>query len=150
MQHPDVRFPHLLPVDASIWRQHLLAHGHDYTLFEYDQRVGEGRDPGDTYDDNIRTMALQLSKRRIDCTGYHSRGVDIFEVTHSAGFTALGQLIAYPILYARTFGTSRSIRPVLITAHIQSDIEPVIKALRIPYFLYPLSESLSEQRSQPN
>jgi len=134
---PAPKFPHLLPVDAAIWAQHLATVADDYDRFEYDIRVGEGRDPGPTFADNMRKMALDLSRRRIDAIGYNTTGLDIFEVTHSAGFTALGQLVAYPILYRATYGGALPIRTNLIAGRIQTDIQPVLERLGIRFFTYP-------------
>lgn len=144
----DGRFPHLLPVDAAVWLDHLKAHAHDYTQIIYDVRVGEGRDPGPEFDQGMRSMALALSCRRIDVVAHRPGGLDIIEVTHSAGFTAIGQLISYPILYAQTFTNAPSLRPVLVAGALQTDIQPVLDRLGIQYYIYPLSLSLSEPRSQ--
>jgi len=150
MLDSDYRFPHLLPVDADVWRQHLLAHLHDYSQLEYDVRVGEGRDPGADFDQNMRDMAYALSCRRIDVVGHRPGGLDIIEVTHSAGFTAVGQLICYPVLYAKTYPGAPGLRPILVAGEIQTDIQPVLERLGIQYFVYPLSQSLSKPRSLPD
>lgn len=135
-----IRYPHLLPVDAELWHAHFLTLGANYNQIDYDVRVGQGRDPGDAFDDTMRQMALSLSTRRVDAVGHSNTGIDIIEVTHSAGLTAIGQLIAYPILYAQTYPTTRPIRPVLVAGELQTDILPVLTRLRIQYFLYPLSD----------
>ena len=144
----DFRYPHLLPIDANVWRQHHLAHGDKYTQLDYDVRVGEGRDPGSEYDTKIRHMALALSCRRIDVVGHSNSGLDIIEVTHSAGLKAIGQLISYPILYSLTYPTIRPIRPILVAGEIQTDILPVLTRLRIEFYVYPPPYSPSEPRSQ--
>jgi len=136
----DFRYPHLLPIDANVWRAHELTLGNYYYLLEYDVRVGQGRDPGPDFEQNYRDMALALSCRRIDVVAHGTHGIDIIEVTHSAGFTALGQLIGYPILYAQTYPTTRPIRPLLVAGEIQTDILPILTRLQIQYYVYPLSE----------
>lgn len=142
----EFRYPHLLEVDALIWHAHWLKHGDSYETIEYDVRVGDGRDPGPDFDDPIRKMSLALSCRRIDAVCHSPRGIDIVEVTHSAGFTALGQLIAYPVLYANKVGRTRPIRTILVAGEIQTDIRPVLDRLQIQYYIYPLSERPSNGR----
>lgn len=143
----EFRYPHLLEIDALIWHGHKLKHGDKYHQIDYDVRVGDGRDPGPDFDDNIRKMSLDLSCRRIDAVCHSASGIDVIEVTHSAGFTALGQLIAYPILYAKKVGRLRPIRPVLVAGEIQTDIQPVLDRLQIEYHIYPLSERPSNGRT---
>lgn len=127
------KFAHLLPVDVEIWLRFLNRFGKDYELFEYDVRVGLGRDPGTDFDEKMRQMALDLSLRRIDCVAHRPTDITVIEVTHSAGFKALGQVTGYPILYALTFPPLLPIKPLLVCGEVQSDIKPIIESLRIPY-----------------
>lgn len=131
------RFPHLLPQDAEVWKRFLTEHEHAYNYFEYDLRVGLGRDPGETFNANIRGMAIQLSQRRIDAVGFQTDIITIFEITTSAGLTALGQLQAYPLLYRRSFPTNSKIQILLIAEHLQDDIEHVLLDASIPFLLFP-------------
>jgi len=144
----DFRYPHLLPIDAEVWRCHHLTIGRKYEQLDYDVRVGQGRDPGKEFSRKIRDMAYALSCRRIDVVGHLTTGLDVIEVTHSAGFKALGQLIAYPILYSQTYPTSQAIRPILVAGEIQTDILPVLERLGILYFVYPPPYITSEQRPE--
>jgi len=145
----DFRYPHLLPIDAEVWRAHHLTLGDKYYQIDYDVRVGQGRDPGEAFSVKIRNMALALSCRRVDVVGHSATSIDIIEVTHSAGLKALGQLIAYPILYSQTYPTTRAIRPILVAGEIQTDILPVLIRLRIEYYIYPPPYKPSEPRPTP-
>lgn len=127
------RFPHLLPLDAALWQQFLEKYGGAFTQFEYDVRVGDGRDPGTAYPANIRYDAIVLSQRRIDVVGYQAKTITLFEVTASAGLTALGQLMAYPQLFIQTHSPDRAVQPHLVTYAFQPDIEKVFIAHAIPY-----------------
>ena len=145
----EARYPHLLPVDGEIWHTHNAAHCDQYSQLEYDVRVGDGRDPGPDFPENMRAMALALSCRRIDVVGTRGNTLDIIEVTHSAGLKAIGQLIAYPILYRQTYPTTMILNPVLVAGEIQTDVLPILDRLHIQYYVYPLSERLPAPRSQP-
>lgn len=127
------RFAHLLEVDVAVWERFLTLHKDAYNLLEYDIRVGLGRDPGPQYPKNIRNMALDLSYRRIDCVAHTDRAIVVIEITHSAGFKALGQIYAYPILYTLTFQPNFPVHQLLVCGSLQSDIKPVIETLGIPY-----------------
>lgn len=129
------KFAHLLPVDVEVWLRFLNLYGSDYQQFEYDVRVGLGREVGSDFEDNIRKMALDLSMRRIDCVAHRSTDITVIEVTHSAGFKALGQITGYPILYALTFPPLLPIKPLLVCGDIQSDLLPIIQSVNIPYVI---------------
>lgn len=137
------KFPHLLPVDAQLWQQFLQQYGGSYSMFEYDVRVGQGRDPGAAYPGNIRYDAIVLSQRRIDVIGYQAKSITLFEVTASAGLTALGQLIAYPHLYIETFSPDRAVQPHLVTYAFQPDIEKLFVAQAIPYTVIKPTQPLT-------
>jgi hypothetical protein len=80
-------------------------------------------------------MALDLSLRRIDCVAHRPTDITVIEITHSAGFKALGQIAGYPILYALTFQPTLPIKQLLVCGDLQSDIKPIIDSLNIPYIV---------------
>src|SRR5512138_974790 len=127
MANKNRLYPHLLPEDIVLWERFLSLHGPEFSHFEYDVRVGQGRPIGDSYPDNIRQMAIDLSQRRIDAVGYTSTELYIIEVTVSAGLKAVGQLITYPILYTETFRPSRPLHPLLVTEALQPDVLPALE-----------------------
>ena len=53
------------------------------------------------------------------------------------GLRALGQLIAYPILYQQTFSPNQMLVPLLIAEVLQADIRPVLISEHLTYELYP-------------
>ncbi len=122
-------FPHLLPVDILVWERFLDQFGKAYSKFDYDVRVGDGRDPGDIVPDPIRAMAVKLSQRRIDAVGHTPDRLDVIEITTDAGLTAIGQLEAYPRLYQAKFHPTTPIRPVLVCESIQTDLESTLDAI---------------------
>lgn len=128
-------YPHLLPDDITIWERFLNLHPHDYTRIEYDVRVGEGRDPGDAFPDNIRKMGLDISMRRIDAVGHAPDRIDVIEITRTAGLTSIGQLTAYPKLYRDKFRPTLPLRAVLVAEELQTDIQPVLDTLPITIYL---------------
>jgi hypothetical protein len=124
-------YPHLLPPDIKVWERFLSKYGPIYADFLYDVRVGQGRDPGQKYPENIRGMAIGLSQRRIDAIGIVPDGVHIIEVTQDAGLTAIGQLTMYPILYAIDYPDKPILNIILVCETIQSDIEPALKRMNV-------------------
>ena len=131
------RFPHLLAPDAILWQQFLDSYGAQFNYFDYDIRVGEGRDPGNEHPQNIRDMAITLSQRRIDAVGYAPDRIYIFEITQEAGLKALGQLSAYPILYERTFAPDRPLSPIVVCRSFATDAQPAYTRAGIGFYLIP-------------
>jgi len=131
------RFPHLLPADANLWADFLSQTSINFTYFEYDIHVGQGRDPGPAFDANIRKMAITLSQRRIDVVAHTPNIVWIIEVSTTAGLTALGQLLAYPALYASMFPQPWPVLPLLVCRQLATDAKIPFDRAGIPYILVP-------------
>lgn len=129
------KYPHLLSVDVPVWEAFLDTEAPSFEMIDYDVRVGEGRDPGDDYEQNIRGMAVDLSKRRIDAVGQLSTEIWIMEITTIADMRALGQLSVYPPLYRLTYRPAFPLVPVLICAKLDPDLAKVIVETPIKVFL---------------
>lgn len=133
--HRRHRYPHLLPPDVPVWERFLDIYGPNYTHFDYDIRVGFGLGPDPAHPANIQKMTDDLTRRRIDALGHTPERLDIIEVTKLAGIKAIGQLVTYPILYRVTFSPSVIIRPVLVCEALRPDMEIVLDALSITYYI---------------
>lgn len=130
-------FPHLLDPDIDVWEEFLAKYKPEYDAFDYDVRVGTGRDPGTIVEDKYRRLGIELSKRRIDAVGHRSGGIDIIEITVYADLKALGQLMAYPELYQQTFATTLPLRPVLVCREIAPDLQPALNLNNILIRIFP-------------
>jgi hypothetical protein len=127
----------MLDQDAPVLTAFLKENGARYTSVEFDVRIGTGRDPGPDFEDNIRKMGLDLSRRRIDALGYKPSGVDIIEVTNAAGTTTLGQLIAYKQLYIKDHTPAVTPHLILAARTLQTDMHAAFVAAAIELHLYP-------------
>lgn len=136
-------YPHLLPADITVWEAFLTEYGDAYDHFDYDVRVGEGRPADATYPDNIRRMATDLSQRRIDAIGHAEDHIDIIEITTSAGLKAIGQLTAYPQLYAQLYHQMKPLRPLLVCSSLQPDIQPVLEQQQIPWVIVQITSEFT-------
>lgn len=128
------KYPHLLPDDVVVWEQFLKAHPNLFHTLDYDVRIGVGRPRPDLPDANLRKMATDLSQRRIDVVGHQDEIRTIIEITHSAGLKALGQLHAYPILYAQTYPGQYRLRTLLVAGALQSDMILCYIDCGVPYW----------------
>jgi hypothetical protein len=103
----------------------------------YDVAVGPGRDPGDSFEDPIRKMALQLSKRRIDVVGVLPDGIDIFELTQSAGLKSLAQAIVYRYWLTVTWQLTIPVSSSIICRSYQPDVFPLLLSHDIRLLVVP-------------
>ena len=126
-------FPHLLPLDRELWIDFLDLPANVYKDYQYDVKVGDGRDPGPDFPDHIRQMALNISRRRIDAIGFTGTTPTIIEISTNAGLTQLGQLMAYPCLYKIQTPESPEPQRPLVAREIETDIQPVLPNQENPY-----------------
>lgn len=131
MPRPSRQYPHLLPEDVIVWERWLATNATKYLSFDYDVRVGPATDPGDNYDPNIRKMASDLSRRRIDAVATTPSGTTLIEITRRAGLTAIGQLFAYPVLYRQTFPDTGPITMLLVCEALGTGVQDVLEAHNI-------------------
>lgn len=127
--------------DLAIWHAFHERYGSAFDAIEYDVKVGLGRDPEYTQENNIRQMAVKLSKRRIDAVAHIRNKRYIFEVTDHCSFRAIGQALVYQILYDEmTKGLFECI-PIIICQEIGTDIHSSLESLKLSFYhLKDLSE----------
>ena len=132
------RMTHLLDADARLFQDFLDLNPGRYTQIDYDIHVGTGRDPGEPFEQGLRSMAIHLSQRRIDALGFMPGRIDIIEITLKAGIRALGQLLAYPQLYQFSFSPVMPLHPVLVAREFATDAEPLFRAHGIETHIIPV------------
>jgi len=119
------RFTHMMPGDVPLWQRFLVQHGEYFDRFEYDVHVGRGVELDPAWPEEIARAALALTQKRIDAMGYRGGEVWLFEVKPDAGLSALGQLLAYKILWEK----ENKARPINYLAIITDRLNPDEKYL---------------------
>lgn len=137
MSKRNLKFPHLLPADVPVWERFLKAFPDRYDFIDYDVRVGRGRPAPAGSDPAIQKDARDLSRRRIDAIGFTAGQIDIIEITRLVDLKAIGQLIAYPVLYQTTFRPSIPVRTIIVAEEFHTDIAEVIATLPVTVWLSP-------------
>jgi hypothetical protein len=77
----------------------LAKHAAEFSSFKYNVPLGPGADPGATYSDSIRQMAIQNSKRKVDVVAYVGIRPTLLEIKERATPSAIGQLLTYAHLW---------------------------------------------------
>lgn len=132
-------YPHLLPDDIQLWEDFLDICGAQYDDFQYDIYCGDGRDPGPHYEPHMRSMGINLSRRRIDVLARRKGELHVIEITRAIGFRAIGQAMVYPLLLAVDLQTRTPITPILLSREIETDINLALDALGLHYCIIPSS-----------
>ena len=131
------KIPHLLPTDTPVAKRYLDMVRDVAIRIEYDVQVGVGRPTTFDLSEAMQKMALDISRRRIDIVVHFPTMIYTVEVTRRAGLKAIGQLIAYPVLYKQTFTPTKKVVPLLVAAELGDDILPVLTEHKIQYILLP-------------
>jgi hypothetical protein len=87
------------PVEATVMRLWLQQHEDEYDRFDYNVRVGPGRDPGPSYSDSVRKTAIMSSQLRLDAVGWKGDRPTLIEVKNYALVTAVAQLTLYAAVW---------------------------------------------------
>ncbi|SRR5712692_3941272 len=90
-----MKIPALVPGEIVIFYRWLELHPTEYDRFDFDMRIGQGEDPGPTFDQKLRDMWLHNTRLRLDAVGYVGAAPTILEVKDDAGPAAVGQLLTY-------------------------------------------------------
>ncbi len=127
LQADRLKFPGMLPREIVVWRAWLRIFEREYDGFDYNVRLGRGDDPGPSFDDSIRQMAIENSKKRVDAVLFQGSRPTIVEVKDRAQASAVGQLLTYESLWLERFPTGPRPRLLLVTNRIAPDILPVLR-----------------------
>lgn len=128
-------FPHMMPEEIPIWERYLADHESEYDTITYDVKVGTPVTVPDEIDAKVADGARLLSMKRIDAIGWKMGVPTIIEVKLIIGMKAIGQIITYPILYAKQ-AARREIPDVLIVGEqLGTDMKLVLDLMEIPFIL---------------
>jgi len=123
MSHWNRHYKHLLEPDIALLLDFQVDHFSDYISWTYDLRIGPGRDPGPEFADSIRQMAIDLSRRRIDCLAETPDRIDLIEICDCAHYRTIGQLPIYAAHYQTEFKPTKPVRTCILCRSIPEDLE---------------------------
>jgi len=129
------KYPHMLPDEAAIWHRFYVPRARQFLRVDYDIHVGEGVLPPSGLPDWIRAVVEATSKKRIDAVAESSREIWIIEVKPRGGMSAVGQLLAYEILYQGQFKPVKPLKKVLVAERMAPDLDLVFAQYDIEVYL---------------
>lgn len=116
------KYPHMKPNDVAIWERFIAKNPDAYDLVDYDVIVGDRPRFDTVVSKETGGDALDLYRRKIDVLGYKGDTIDLIEVKPEASPAALGQLLGYVSLYKLYRDPNATIRPVLLTDVLKTDM----------------------------
>ncbi len=119
--------------EILVWRMWLLTHQQLYTRFDYNVRVGIEQDPGPSYTEAVRRMAIMIRQKRLDAVGWRGVTPYIFEVKRRAGPENVGQLVVYQHWWPFTYPNNLPAQLVLVATDADPHVLPVVAKLGIQY-----------------
>lgn len=137
LQSDLTRFPGLRPEEVLVLRAWLKVHEKEFDRFDYNVRVGPGQDPGPTYTDDMRRMAILNSQKRIDAVGWKGSTPWIIEVKVRAQSNAIGQLVSLDALWRNDNPTSAAPVMLLIANTLAPDVPITLNRYGIRLDLIP-------------
>jgi len=121
MEADRFTYPAMLPPEIAIWRGWLALHEAEFTGYDYNVRLGNGTDPGPTFNDATRRMWIMNTQLRLDAVAQAHGQWWIFEVKQNAGAGALSQVRLYCRLWRNQFPGQLPVNPVLVTNSIRGE-----------------------------
>jgi len=104
-------------------------------VITYDVRVGTPAETLPNWPAKYKAMSWDLTMRRIDAVLFLPHEIIVVEITHTAGFTALGQILSYPELYRRTYTPDLPVNPLLVTSRLLPDMAALLNFHHVPFHL---------------
>jgi len=127
LESERTKYPNMQVDEILVWRRWLQLHPFDFERFEYNVHFGVGLDPGPSFDDNIRKMAIYIRQLKIDAVGYKGVQATIFEVRRRAGPPEVGQLLTYWSVWQAQKLSLAPPKLRLVCAGVVSHILPLVQ-----------------------
>ncbi len=94
-----LRYPGMLLREVLIWKTWQFGNESRFDRYEYNVRLGDGVDPGPTYEDSARKQWILNSMKRVDVVAVKGNFVTLIEVEDNPGLSAIGQVVGYEALW---------------------------------------------------
>lgn len=124
-------YPGIQATESQIWSRFLSLNPNKYQGFLYNIRVGEGFPTPPTARENEAKFWHDVTMTRIDAIGVTEDTLEIFEIKHNAGHSAIGQLLAGRILAELEIEDPRPLLQKIVTNHARPDTITVASVLEI-------------------
>jgi len=120
--------------DARVWTKLLESDPGVFEKVWYDLRVGEGMKLGAGVSVLLKGVAEALTTKRIDVVGLRGLAYFVCEIKPVADMVALGQALAYSLMFATKYKVKGDIVPTVICEKIDGDVVDAYRAAGVVVF----------------
>lgn len=160
MESERATYPGMNPPEILIWREFLRLHQFEFDtlpkswldfrstqpgikptagdVFDYNFRLGKGRDPGPDFQDSVRQMAIMATQFRIDAVGFKKDAPVIIEVDRNAGPAQSGQILAYEAMWRNAKLTPVDPTMLLVTDDFKENALDLLRESNISLVTVPV------------
>jgi len=160
LESDRLKFPAMNVAEILVWREWLRLHQAEYSAlpaswlayratqpggqpkpgdcFDYNVRIGTGRDPGPGFADNIRELAIMITQFRLDAVAFKGDAPVIFEVKRDLGPPQIGQILSYDAIWRRNKITPVDPIMQLVGADFKENALPLVEENGIKFDLVPV------------
>lgn len=148
-QSERLKYPGLMPLEVAVLKEWLRLHESEYDRFDYNVRTGTGTDPGPTYPQNLRDMAIAITQKRIDAIAWNGNVPTLIEVKNRATLTAVGQILSYKVLFKADYPLSPEPKLLLVASKFDPDVYSVLQSHGVDYAIVAFDPRFVPQRAFP-
>ena len=124
-----------MPEEVIVWERYLAITDMTDKTIDYDVKVGEGiKTPADMPEPYARNSVF-LSKKRIDAVVTGPENILIVEVKQLAGWTSIGQVLGYPVLFQLEFNPDLPVGSLLVAESLTLDTKTILDFYGISYLI---------------
>lgn len=130
-------YPGISDDESAVVRDWLRIHGHTWTHFEFQARVGRGDCSGPSLGDAVDRMWAAITRRRLDVVAYAPSWTWIVEAKVHAKFPAVTQLLRYARAWAAEHADQPLPMPLLIARSAERGVDVALQRGGGQLQLYP-------------
>lgn len=124
-------YPHMRPHDEAIWTRFIRKNPGRFEQVFYDFRVGDPADVDQEVDQNVMQAWHDLTRWACDVIAEDDQAIYTIEVKPNANAKALGQALAYMVLYQRDHAPAKPVVPVVLTDAIANTTREAAKQMGV-------------------
>ncbi len=130
-------------IETQVWNAWLTRYSHLYLRVSNNVPLWWQIPPEQTRPGEKQFANLNPPDYRIDAVAWNGQVCDIIEVKDTANLTAIGQLLAYRILFERTYFGYSKLCLLLVCKRIRPSLLSVCRMLEIWVDIYPFTSTQS-------
>lgn len=127
-------YPHMLVEDTIVWTKFLQSGKLNIEKVWYDIHVGKGIDTSNIAESEIKAVAENIYKKRIDVIAQTNNALYVIEIKPYGNMVAYGQALVYSRMFKQEFEVDRIVVPAICCEIADGDIRDDCEQMGIVIF----------------